>query len=129
MPTGSSFWIAIYSASLATVLGLIRVYEFVVDRRPTLKAIAELTSSDEIGNTIRVVNSSKNPANIYYFELVWVKPTRRPIAPWFRKVEREDSPLNGDGCDITIGPHSQYPWFLGRKTILPGAVSHNHIST
>jgi hypothetical protein len=72
--------------------------------------VVELTGDEDIGNTIRITNTSKVPANIYYFELVWVKPHRsHRLVPLFRKAEMDESPLEHQGCNITVEPYSQYP--------------------
>ena len=108
-PATVSFWIGIYSASLATVLGLLRCFEFFQDRRLKLHRVVQLTSGEDVGNVIRVTNASKVPANVCYYELVWVKPhPLHRLAPLFRKVEMEEPPVEYDGCDITIEPYSQY---------------------
>jgi hypothetical protein len=104
-----SVWVSVYAALLATILGVLRAVELFLDRRPKIIALVALTSLPDIGNTITLVNKSKTPANIYYYELVWVTPgyLQRYI-PVLRRVGSTESPLTHEHADITIGAHSRY---------------------
>jgi hypothetical protein len=141
---------AILALFISAVLALLRIYEFIVDRRPKLTAITSLATLPEIGNTITLLNASKIPANIWYFELVWTEAGRlQKYFKLFRKVVSEDSPLDHEGCNITVPPHSQYSlefceadhftwgpklkhdiylkvWMVGRR--LPRAVQRSIVS-
>jgi len=69
----ASFWLSIFSTAVSTVLVGVRGYEFFRDRRPKLSMVACLTSCEEIGNDLTLLNISKVPAKIYYYDLVWAK--------------------------------------------------------
>lgn len=98
-----------YAALLATILGVLRVVEFYLDRRPKIIALVSLTSLPELGNTIALINKSKTPANIYYYELVWATPGYiQRYLPFFRKIGSTESPFTHEYADITIGPHARY---------------------
>jgi hypothetical protein len=75
---------ALWGASLATALGLLRAFEFWRDRRPHLQTTYIWRGDPETGNDLLLINDSKVPASIFNLHLVWAKP--RPLrAP----VERE----------------------------------------
>ncbi|GEM_PF-6849187 len=61
-----AFWIS-------AVLAAIKLYEFVGERRVSVTVDAALTGSEEIGNTLTILNKSKNPLTISYYELAWVQ--------------------------------------------------------
>jgi len=69
----TTLWLSIVGTLVAIVLAAIRGYEFLRDRRPKLSVIARLTTSEEEGNDLILLNNSKMPANIYYFDLVLAK--------------------------------------------------------
>jgi hypothetical protein len=107
--TELSVILSAYAAALSTFLGVLRCIEFFLDRRPKISAYTALTSLPEIGNTITLVNTSKTPANIYWFELVWVKPgVLYRFVPFLRRVESSETPLTDQYADIAIGAHSRY---------------------
>ena len=93
---------------LSLALAAIRVYEFYADRRRKIEADVRLTSSGDIGNTIVLLNKSKTPLTISYFDLVWVQ--RRTLLgipiPLTRRIVNEVSPIDPpDGYDETIPSH------------------------
>jgi hypothetical protein len=93
---------------LAAPLAGLRIYEFFKDRAPRLSVLVELSDDANTGNTITLLNASKIPANILYFDLIWVQ--RGPFGKNIRlgrKITRENEPLEGETCNITVGPHSQ----------------------
>ena len=103
-----TFWLSIAGTCVAIVLAGIRGYEFFRDRRPKLSVIACLTSNEEIGNDLILLNSSKVPANIYYFDLVWAKRSfLGKNVGLGRRLLWEHYSLDGDTCDITVPPHEQ----------------------
>lgn len=110
-----SFWLSIAGFATSTVLAIIKGVEFYGTRRITFSADVRLTSSEDIGNTIVLLNKSDIPATISYFELVWTGP--RTILglrfPFTRKVIDVDSPLDPpDGYDVTVPPHETHQlWF------------------
>jgi hypothetical protein len=101
--------LSIVGTSVALVLAAIRVCEFFRDRRPKLSVVARLTSCEVEGNDMIVLNNSKVPANIYYFDLVWAKQGfLGKNVGLGRRFLNEQDPLGGDPCDITVPPHQQY---------------------
>ena len=62
-----TLWLSIVGTSVAIVLAGIRGYEFFRDRRPKLSVVVRLTSCEEEGNDLTLLNSSKVPANFYYY--------------------------------------------------------------
>lgn len=106
-----SFWLSIIGTITAFVLAFVKGYEFFSAGRIRLKATVTLTSREDIGNTIVILNKSAIPANIHYFDLAWVE--RRPLfglpIPFLRKVVRDDSPIDaGDTYHAVIAPHSTH---------------------
>ena len=105
----ATFWLGTVGGwSMAFVMMLIRAYEFYRDRRPKLSLVVSLTSAQEEGNTITLLNASKVPANLWNYSLAWVKPGffRRHI-PLLRRVEHEESPFDFENCNITVEPYAQ----------------------
>ena len=73
-----------------------------------MKSEATLTSSEEIGNTIKILNASAIPVTISYFELAWTE--RRKVfgipIPFTRKEVSTDSPIDPpDSYDALVLPH------------------------
>jgi hypothetical protein len=106
-----SFWLSIVGTAVAVVLAIIKAYEFFAGLRPRIKASVTLTGSEEVGNTIVLLNKSSVPANLAYFDLVWVK--RRSLfglpIPFTTKVVTEDSPIDPpDGYYVTIPSHETH---------------------
>lgn len=110
-----AFWLSIVSSCTVIPLALLRGYEFYSDRSLKLVPDVTLTSSDEIGNTIVLLNKSKTPVTMSYYDLVWVE--RRSIfglpIPFTYKEVRQNSPIDPpDNCYETIFPHSTFEfWF------------------
>jgi hypothetical protein len=65
-----TLWLSIVGTSVAVVLAVVRGYEFFRDRRPKLSVVARLTSCEEEGHNLILLNNSKVLANIYWFDLV-----------------------------------------------------------
>jgi hypothetical protein len=106
-----SFWLSIVGTTVAVVLAIIKGYEFFSDLRPRIKASVTLTGSEEIGNTIVLLNKSSIPANTSYFDLAWVE--RRSLFGWpipfTRRVIADSSPIDPpDGYHVTIAPHDTH---------------------
>jgi hypothetical protein len=93
---------------ISIALALLRTYEFYSDRRRKIETNVRLTGSEDIGNTIVLLNKSKTPVTISCFDLIWVKRRKLfgiPI-PFTRRIVNEDSPVDPpDGYDQTIPPH------------------------
>jgi hypothetical protein len=105
-----SVLVGIYAAIVSTMLGVLRLFEFFLDRRPKIIALASLTGLPELGNTVTLVNKSKSPAFLYYYELVWAKPGLiQRLSPYFlKRVVSTESPITHEHADITIGAHAKY---------------------
>ncbi|WBU28169.1 hypothetical protein LRC39_15255 [Rhodopseudomonas sp. P1] len=126
---------------MSAVLAAIKLYEFVSDRWTTVTVDSSFVGLEEIGNTLTVLNKSKHPLTVSYYELVWVE-RRKWLGinlPFTRKEVSSDSPEDpATGCDIHLKPHEPYPlvfcdeyyfdwgasnpydiylkvWFVGRK--------------
>jgi hypothetical protein len=101
-----AFWISIVGATVAVGLAMIKVYEFVSGILVRITAEPWLTSSEDIGNTIVLLNKSSVPVCISYFDLVWIQP--RSLFGWnipfTWKVVSEDSPI-----EASIGYHQSIP--------------------
>lgn len=93
-------------AAVAFVLAVLRVFEFVRDRRPSLSVSTSFTTDEDIGNQITLLNASRISAAVHYFSLVWTrrKPWYRRL-PFFKSVVTEETPLQGHSCDITVPAH------------------------
>jgi hypothetical protein len=99
--------ITTFGAYVALGLAGLKVLEFFRDRKPVLSVEPLLRGSAEIGNDLLLLNSSKVPACIYYYELMWVKPkflTRR-FGLMREEVGYEFS-LEDNTADITIDGYS-----------------------
>jgi hypothetical protein len=113
-----SFWLSIAGFATSIVLAIIKGFEFYSDRRVVFTADARLTSSEDIGNTVMLLNKSSIPATISYFELVWTEP--RSLFGWkipfTRKVVATDSPLDPpDGYDETVPPRETHRLWFGEE--------------
>ncbi len=72
-----TFWLSVLGAVTGTVLALMKAFEFYRGQRAVVKADVRLTTHEEIGNTIVLLNKSSIPITLSYFELAWVE--RRKI--------------------------------------------------
>jgi len=96
-----------FGAYVALGLAGLKVLEFFRDRKPTLSVEPLLRGSVELGNDLLIMNSSKVPAHVYYYELIWVTPkflTRR-FGLRRKEVSYEFS-LEDNTADITIDGYS-----------------------
>jgi hypothetical protein len=114
-----SFWLSIAGFATSAVLAAIKGYEFYSARRVVFTADARLTSSEDIGNTIVLLNKSSIPATISYFELAWTE--QRLVFGWkipfTRRVLETDSPLEPpDGYDETVPPHMTHSLWFGEES-------------
>jgi hypothetical protein len=106
-----SFWLSIAGFGISAVLAIVKLVEFFITRRVSMKADAMLTSSEDIGNTITVLNSSAIPVTISYFELAWTgQRTVYGISiPFTRKELTTESPIDPpDGYDALVLPHQTH---------------------
>lgn len=85
--------------------------EFFRDRRPSLRISPHFTSDPERGNTILILNSSKIPTTINYYQLEALPPSR--LARWhiwrrfpagFSHVEFT---LEADHAKVEVPAHGQ----------------------
>jgi hypothetical protein len=120
-----SFWLGIAAFAISLVLAIIKGIEFYASRRASFSASVRLTGSEEIGNTIVLLNKSNIPATISYFDLAWVE--RRSFLgcsiPFTRKVTYDESPLvPPDSYDETIPPHAVHALvFIGTSPYCRGS--------
>jgi hypothetical protein len=110
-----TFWLSIAGFATSSILAIIKGLEFYSSRRAAFTADVRLTSSQEVGNTIVLLNKSGIPATISYFELVWMERRRLlgwPV-PFLWKVIQTESPIDPpDGYDETVAPHAVHSlWF------------------
>jgi hypothetical protein len=91
-----SFFLSILGAATGIPLAIMKAIEFYQTQRISFAADVRLTSSEEIGNTVILLNKSNLPATIAYFDLAWIEP--RSLfgwsVPFTRKVVSEQSPLD-----------------------------------
>ena len=110
-----SFWLSIAGFVTSSILAVIKGIEFFGSRRIVFTADARLTSSEDIGNEIVLLNKSSIPATISYYELAWTE--RRSLLgvpiPFTRKETKTDTPLEPpEGYDVTVSPHgTDTLWF------------------
>jgi hypothetical protein len=106
-----SFWLSIVGTTVAVILAIIKGYEFFSGLWPRITAEPRLTSSEEVGNTIVLLNKSSIPANISFFDLAWVE--RQTLFGWTIpftwKVVSKESPIEPSiGYDAMIPPHATH---------------------
>jgi hypothetical protein len=106
-----SFWLSIVGTTVAVVLAIIRGYEFFSGLRPRIKTSVTLTGSEEVGNTVVLLNKSSTPVSMAYFDLAWTE--RRSLlgcpVPFTRRVVNNSSPIEPpDGYYVTIGAHDTH---------------------
>jgi hypothetical protein len=103
--------LSIVGTTVAVALAIIKSYEFFQGLRPRIKASVTLTSSEEIGNTIVLLNKSSTPANLSYFDLAWIERKLLfgwPI-PFTWRIVLDESPIDQpDGYYVTIAPHDTH---------------------
>jgi hypothetical protein len=117
-----SFWLSIASFATSSILAVIKAVEFRSARRVALTADARLTSSEEVGNTVVLLNRSGMPVTISYFELVWVEKRKflGLSIPFTRKIVDEDSPADpSQGYDETIAPTPRIRFGLQKRGLDP----------
>jgi hypothetical protein len=68
-------WLTRFGALTGFAAFAFKVWEFYRDRRPSLRIIPSLTSDEEQGNMIVILNSSKVGTSIYYYSLEALPPT------------------------------------------------------
>jgi hypothetical protein len=106
-----SFWLSIAGFAMSTALAIVKGYEFYSARRVVFTADPRLTSSEDIGNEIVLLNKSSIPVTISYFELVWIDYWRllgRRI-PFTSRVVRDETPLDPPyGYDESVPPHATH---------------------
>ncbi|UFS77058.1 hypothetical protein LPB73_06660 [Tardiphaga sp. 37S4] len=99
--------IATLGSYVALVLAGLKVLEFFRDRKPKLSIETLLRGSVEMGNDILLFNSSKIPARVYYYELIWMKPKR--VTRWLglrREQIGYQFSLEDSTADISVDGYS-----------------------
>jgi hypothetical protein len=106
-----AFWLSIAGFATSSILAIIKGIEFFGSRRIVFTANARLTSSEDIGNEIVLLNKSSIPATISYFELVWfdqLKVLGWKI-PFTSRVVKDGTPLDPPyGYDMSVAPHETH---------------------
>src|SRR5882757_6309183 len=69
-------WLTRLGALAGFVAFFFRAWEFIRDRRPSLRVVSLLTSDAGVGNTLTILNSSKVGTSIYNLTLEALPPTR-----------------------------------------------------
>jgi hypothetical protein len=104
-----TLWLSIGGFFLALCLAIIRMIEFFRDRAPRLRIVTRLTSDEQEGNDIILLNASTIPANVYQLDLVWAKlgPFGKNCGVGRRVIRSEYSDDNF--ANVTVPSHSQHP--------------------
>ncbi|MCC6467853.1 MAG: hypothetical protein IT563_05995 [Alphaproteobacteria bacterium] len=104
----ATFALSVFGAFTATALAVIRIYEFVQDRRLRLDLVAALNTDEQIGHKLVLLNASKTPTNAHYMDLVWVERRwfTRLVPAMGRVVSVEWCP-DGEPCNVTVPANSQ----------------------
>jgi hypothetical protein len=109
-----TFCLSIVGSVTAIVLAIIKVFEFWTQRRQKFGLDVGLTGSEDLGNTLVLLNRSNVPLAISYFDLAWVERRcllgcRRCRIPFTRRVIRDDSPCDpASGYYATVQPHATH---------------------
>ena len=106
-----SFWLSIAGFATSSILAVIKGIEFSGARRITFTASPRLTSSEDIGNEIVLLNKSSIPATISYYELVWVDQWKvfGWKVPFTSRVVTDETPLDPPyGYDMSVPPHETH---------------------
>ena len=98
-PLALSAW----GALLATILAVVRLWEFFSNDRLRLTTSYLISSNAEEGHTFTIENSSNRPVMVTYWELFWA--SRWLGRTWFDRGEAW--PEEGS-YDVTIPPHSRH---------------------
>ena len=69
-------WLTRLGALAGFIAFFFRAWEFIRDRRPSLRVVSLLTSDAGVGNTLTILNSSKVGTSIYNLTLEALPPTR-----------------------------------------------------
>lgn len=96
--------LAAWGAMLSTLLAVVRIWE---TRREGLRLSASygFHSDPDEGNEVIVLNTSKLPVMVSYWELVWGHYS------WGRFIIDEEEwkfPLTPEDMDFTVPPHSKH---------------------
>jgi hypothetical protein len=102
-PQDLTLWLAAWGALLSSVLAGIKIWEFIRDSRLGLSTLYSFSSNPESGNEIILVNTSKTPILIDYWELVWAKRFWGKVK-FERCIEYPDEGYS----NISVDPHSRY---------------------
>lgn len=96
-----------FGSYVAFGLAALKVLEFFRDRKPKLSLEALLRGHTELGHDLLLINSSKVPACIYYYELIWVQPRRLTrYVGLFRKEVGYGFSLEDNLADVKVDGYS-----------------------
>src|SRR5262245_11570059 len=91
-----TFWWLNIGSATAFGLAILRVIEFYNAHRPSFKVGIALTSDEDRGNIVTLLNRSTISANISYYDLAWTE--RRTLfgcpIPFTRKLVADHYPLD-----------------------------------
>ena len=96
-----------FGSYVALGLAALKVVEFFRDRKPKISVVTMLRGSVQYGNDLLLMNASKVPATLYYYELIWLEPSL--ITKYLglrRKHVSYEFSLEDELCNITIDGHS-----------------------
>jgi hypothetical protein len=96
-----------FGSYVALGLAALKVAEFFRDRKPKISVVRMLRGSSEVGNDLLLTNASKVPAAIYYYELIWLKPSLLTKYLGLRRKHMSyEFSLADELCNISIDGYS-----------------------
>jgi hypothetical protein len=100
--------ITTFGSYVALGLAGLKVLEFSRDRKPKIYVEKIFRGVADLGHDLILLNSSKVPANVYYYDLIWVKPSFLTKCFGFRrKIVSHEFSMEDNTCDIRIDGQSQ----------------------
>lgn len=122
MTESPAFLLALWGTLLSTALAGIKLWELSRDRL-RLTATYCFGDTEEYGNEVIIQNTSKIPALITYWELMWAD--RRMGWIFFERMQRW--PSNEGYCHITVPAHERYVLhFKGDEHFKPRSEVEGH---
>lgn len=109
MNADHAYFLALWGTVLSTALAAIKIWEVARDRLK-LTASYSIAGDPKVGNEIIIYNTSKTPALITYWELMWAD--RR--LGWTLSERMETYPNEGY-TNITVQAHSKHVLYFKDK--------------
>ena len=107
--------VSVISLLLSGALGILRVYEFLSERKHGLSAtIMSRAGPDRSDCDLLLLNGGQRPSSVYYLSLDWTKPS--PLGKWCpigRKVLRNERSPEDSFVDLKIPAGGQHMLFEG----------------